>query len=155
MTPKPGDKIIVVDSTLSTYGEEFIITNVNANQDCTWVTKEVAALLGTAWLPRRSYQILEEDGVKIEVGDRVIVTNKSWVCDYCKIFIVIDVREQKDWIRAGYEDGSIETIRPGYDTFRLLKRGSKTSSSCPDCNGTGKILLFTSTVKCGCMTKKG
>lgn len=149
--PKPGDKIIITDPILKMYGEELTVVRVDKVLDCAWVNDDIIGMHGIAWFPRGSYQILEEDGTKVEVGDRIVVTDPHLKGSYCQVLIVIAAGI--DWVSGvnniGDDKGSSLTLWSG--KYRLLKRlGSLSSSVCRDCNGTGKIELFTSVVSCKC-----
>lgn len=157
---KPGDIVIVTDpSSELTYGRECLVSRVDAtiyvfdhSINYIWAVRKEDP--GEFRLAPWQYELLEEDGAKIEVGDRVIVTDRvvgdGWGI-YCGVFIVATIR-----LSIGVDVVFSEGDSGGYTllsgAFRLLKRESKTpsSSSCPDCNSTGKIQLFTSTVKCHC-----
>lgn len=163
MNAKPGDRIIVTEpSWVKMRGKEYVVINGSAfvpgPSEYIRVTERTDGYGEVFRLLPEHYQVLAEDGIGVAVGSRVITLNKSWHSDfYCRIFIVSEVREEKSCVMAIFEDGVSEgggRWKLPYDSIKLLKRDSKTSSSsCPDCNGTGKILLLTSTVECGCGTK--
>ncbi len=158
--PKPGNQIIVTDPKLdAAYGKRYLVTKTttfgskfNPFTDYIWVTG-IEDQIDEIRLTGNQYEVLEEIGAKVLVGDRIIIINKSWKDDYLKIFVVLEVREKDDCILVTYEDENEDRrirYKLPYDTFELLQRKSKASPSCPDCKGTGRILLFTSTVECSC-----
>ena len=150
-----GDTVIVTDPSLdAAYGKMYLVTK--STTDYVWVAGIESLEIGVR-LTRDQYEVLEELDAKVAVDDRIIIINPAWKYDYLKIFVVLEVREKdgissEDCILVTYEDKKEDRreYRLTYDTFELLKRKSKASPSCPDCNGTGKILLLTSTVECGC-----
>ncbi len=161
--PQLGDTVIVTDPSCDlTYGRECWVNRVDAivyvldpSVDYIWVVRKGDP--GEFQLAPGQYELLEEVGEKVLVGDRIIITNKSWEYDYLKIFVVLEVREKngisnEDCILVTYEDKNEDPrdYRLTYDTFMLLKRKSEASPSCPDCKGTGKILLLTSIIECSC-----
>lgn len=150
MEAKPGDKIIVTDPSLETYGKEFEVIRVDKTKDCTWIEDVLIGMIGRAWVPRRSYQILDVSYAKTLVGDRVIITDPLLKGCYCQVLIVID--KGIDWVSGvkNVDDPRGISLTVWHGHYKLLKTAP---SSCPECQDTGKIELFTSTVKCGCGVK--
>lgn len=151
MKPKLGDRIIVTDPKLDVeYGRECVVIDTLplTNYIDTKPTEEPKE---DVLLTRDQYEVLEEMGVGVVPGSRIIITDPAVGVYFCEIFTIVTVREEDVevvWEACG------KHLFFQYSTFRLLKRDSKSpSSSCSDCNGTGKIQLFTSTVECGCNTR--
>lgn len=153
MKPKLGDRIIVTDPKLDVeYGRECVVIDTLplTNYIDTKPTEEPKE---DVLLTRDQYQVLEKHGAKVVVGDRVIITRKDWMSDYLRVPVVREVRGVEGFLLAAYEDPDedVGKFRLSNHEYRILKRGSSAPSSfCPDCNGTGAIQLFTSTVKCRC-----
>lgn len=148
--PKLGDRIIVIDPKLDViYGKECVIIKVIdlgiSYIDATPIYDPKEDIL----LLEDQYEVIEEDGAEIVVDDKVICTNQHRLLLYGKVFYVLEVYQNHSIM---VDNGLITSCH----NCRVIKRSSETPSSpCSDCNGTRKIQLFTSTVKCGCTTKKG
>lgn len=142
--PKLDDRIIVIDPKLDVvYGKECIIINVIASIDYIDVTP-IYDPKEDILLAEDQYEVIEEDGAEIVVDDKVICTNQHRPLLYGKVFYVLEVYQNHSIM---VDNGLITSCH----NCRVIKRSSKIpSSSCPDCRGTRKIQLFTSTVKCNC-----
>jgi hypothetical protein len=91
--------------------------------------------------------------MRAKPGDIIIITNKRLIHLYREECVVI----KPNWDPEGASEYIL--VRNSRDALIKLRRSScqivrkedvDNSQLCPDCNGTGKIELFTSTVKCGC-----
>lgn len=153
MNPEVDDIIIITDPELSLdYGKTYLVTRFEPSTGLVWAAG-IENQASNAFFKRHRYQILEKPGVEVIVGDRVIITRRDWMSDYLRVPVVREVRGVEGFLLAAYEDPDedVGKFRLSNHEYRILKRGSSTpSSSCPDCNGTGEIELFTSTVKCHC-----
>lgn len=86
-----------------------------------------------------------------KVGDTIRVTNKSLGL-YGEEFVVSQSLPTEVQVPK-YIDSN-ERWCFLHSSYKVIKGGDETSSDldlCPDCNGTGKIELFTSTIKCSCV----
>ncbi len=164
---KVGDTVIVTLSGVKSTGELCIVIKplyrphpVIHVSECVWV-KRKDGTEGEFWLLHTSYEIIEETETEIaKPGDIVLVTNKNYEFLVGCEFIVVESNKKlpykiKDkseivWINRKYDiDGLTAWLRHG--DYEIVKRATLTPLvSCPDCNDTGTIELFTSTVKCGC-----
>ena len=93
--------------------------------------------------------------IKAKPGDRIIVTNSRLTTIFGCEFTIIESR----WCPGALGDISEciwvqdDTQRPTFwlrhDSYETVGQSQNDSSvSCSDCMGTGKIVLFTSTIKC-------
>lgn len=159
MNPEVADTVIVTDPKLdAAYGKRYLVTELMTTFVCGNIFESLLAYILVTGIEDQienlrltadQYQVLEKDGVRVEINDRIVCTNRYRELAYCNVFFVVHIYEcQEIMIDNG--------LMMACGAYRILKRSPKTpSSSCSDCKGTGEILLLTSTVKCGCMTKKG
>jgi hypothetical protein len=106
-----------------------------------------------------SFDILHPPEYIPKSGDRIVITNKNSFAenfmDFGKIYIVEKVTEFYDkYIRVFSQNipsiNHVGWIRhESYETIKQTK--IQTLEFCEDCRGTGKIMLFTSVVKCKCV----
>ncbi len=154
MNPEVDDIIIITDPELNLdYGKTYFVTRFESSTDQVWADG-IDNQATNVFFKRYRYQILEKPGTKVVVGDRIIVTDVSSGAHYCKVFVVSEAKDRNivAIVSEDQQDDSRFRSFWYYGTFKILKRGSTTpsSSSCSDCNGTGEVLLFTSTVRCYC-----
>ncbi len=109
-------------------------------------------------------EIIEPSDTIAKPGDTIIVTDSLLKPDFGKKYVVVEpeysskpVNDVVDrvWVKI---DNAINTyplsFRKGFfyhRSYEIIKRtNNPTLVSCPDCNGTGEIQLFTSVAKCRC-----
>ncbi len=92
--------------------------------------------------------------MKAKPGDIIVITNKSFGDMYGKRCIVISFCDKPFIITDKDNDDGYVWARVSrdvsYGSFWLRSSSYEIETNCPDCNGTGQIQLFTSTVKCRC-----
>jgi hypothetical protein len=149
MKAQPGDKIIVTQRDCRCHGAIGFVHSSDEIFNRIWVNKTGG--WGQFWLNNGSYKILEDTDVP-EVGDSIIITTRAWGKDRYKTFEISAI----DGCYTKIAD-SLEWWANPYlykDEYKILKRNPKTSKqTCLDCNGTGQIQLFSSTVRCECNEK--
>jgi hypothetical protein len=165
---KVGDTIIVTIRERDSTGEtcvviepQYLPSRVDDMSEMIWVRKKDGH---SVWLRHSSYEIIE-DNPKTEIakpGDTILVTNNSYEFLVGCEFLVIEsgddelphgIKHESEivWIvQKNFTNGSIAWLI--HADYKIVKRANPTTTllSCPDCNNTGTIELFTSTVKCGC-----
>ena len=165
---KVGDTIIVTLSGLKSTGELCIVVDplpcsssiVNMSHSI-WV-KRKDGTEGEFWLLHSSYEIVEENKIEIaKPGDTILVTDKTSLVLFSREFVVVEHK----YNLHGIDDSTGVWINKAKDitafvwvshaNYKVTRRANSSSSastsvSCPDCNDTGIIELFTSTVKCKC-----
>ena len=96
---------------------------------------------------------------KARLGDKIIVTNPDFQSTFGHEFIVVE----SPWCPSVLNDiseyiwvtDSILTFWLRHDSYEIIKQPKvEPLVSCQDCGGTGKIVLFTSTVTCRCCIKE-
>lgn len=164
MIAKPGDHIIMTDEEegyKNLRGKicvvvycETIPYMMDSLDGCIWAHVDMKDHGGIFWTRHNSYEVIEDpEMAKVEVGDTIIVVNRfaniSYGAMYCKKFEVSIVSTGKEvwaggiWLTAA--------------SYCVIKRDQSTSTSpdpCLDCNGTGRIELFTSVIDCDCVKKE-
>lgn len=103
---------------------------------------------GHFWLKHESYEVLEDTDVP-EVGDTIIITSERGEPRFHKTFVVVGI--DGELIGVAHTNLASPFVWLGSGDYQILKRNQKApAQTCLDCNGTGKIQLFTSTVRCKC-----
>lgn len=161
---KVGDTIIVTLPGVVSSGKRCIVVNRSSylssvvdTSDSIWVKREDNTG-GTFLLRHNSYRIIR----KIETakpGDIIVVINPDHKHLFKKEYVVIepswcpsvlDDVSECIWIGAK-SDASRSNAWLYHSDYEIVKRVNHVNSaSCLDCNDTGIIELFTSTVKCKC-----
>ena len=99
------------------------------------------------------FLLIERRTVTIEVGDFVVLRISAYTEFIGMIYEITKLSKDSGHV-VGYNDVLGVPITLDKKRLAILKRstdGARHSGSvCSDCNGTGQIELFTSTVKCRC-----
>lgn len=106
------------------------------------------------------FEVIEWQDTIAQVGDTIIVTDPSIEDSFGGRYTVIE----SDVCPIGVSDisecvwcmdkGNTYQMWLKHRSYEVLKRIGNSSAVCPDCKGTGKIELFTSTVACKCLARQ-
>ena len=148
---KPGDTIIVTNGDLpSLIGKKFTIIEDDKYQI---LPSEIVIRLPrncSCWIDKSCCELVEPE--KAQVGDIIILhrgmSGEECVvvdCDICPS--AVDDISQCVWATVNKKNHGGAFWTP-HGSYKIVRRA--TTKICPDCNGTGEITLFSSTVKCEC-----
>ena len=165
---KPGTRIRVsdnVDLIIEVRGKEFTTIERPPSMqsgwdyDSVWVTSD-----GKEWNVRYVDYVVIGDAPCVKVGTLIRVQDCHGYCEgvsgkefttiACPPHMIGQGHEHDQWILYDSREYFIPDGR--YDIIgKSTETNGKEQSSgvCGDCNGTGEIALFTSTVKCRCMNR--
>lgn len=94
-----------------------------------------------------------------QVGDIIVITNKALGGIYGKEYVVISLRVNGVGVNAkrNTPEGGSAWFR--HSSYEVVARDDQPyfihgSRQCSDCNGAGKIQLFTSVVRCACVKEE-
>jgi hypothetical protein len=83
-----------------------------------------------------------------QVGDTIRITTRT--LSLCGEKLIVTYSSQRG-VMAQHPEGSYNPWSFLHSHYEVVESGDKGSCElCHDCNGTGKIQLFTSTIKCSC-----
>ncbi|KKN91141.1 hypothetical protein LCGC14_0220060 [marine sediment metagenome] len=156
MKAKPGDTILITHPTghLGIWFK-FVVETVRDCKSQSYV-RFVHGDGYVIYLENNDFKIIESSDTLAKIGDKIIVTNSSLPTSLGEERVVVKCPSDK----TDFDQSDRIWTRPGGDkevcwlyrkSFEIMKRSTPaTLVSCPDCNGTGEIQLFTSVAKCRC-----
>ncbi len=162
----PGDTIVIINKAITSDNEcEYTVVETVY---CPEVLADISECIGVVdycgvytWLRHDSYKIVRRcnQTPKAQPGNRIAVTNPELQSIFGHEFTVLKLPNSSNetdpffiWVtRDGTNDNPFWLKHSSYQIIGHSVRGPSKKDllvSCQDCNDTGKIILFTSTVKC-------
>lgn len=103
------------------------------------------------------FEVVEPQDTVASIGDTIIVTDPNLRYSFGRRWIVAEsfscppkLNDISECVWCVEEDDGGGSAWFRHHSYEILKCMPDLSTSCPDCNGTGKIELFTSIVECEC-----